>query len=160
MTDWSGPQPAPRALWEAVHANFPNVRNLGIYSPRYVAGTHTPSHHSEGRALDIGLNVTLPDEKRLGDKLFTLLIDCARDLGLDEIIWNHRIWCMHRPLVYPYQGQNPHDDHIHVGFTRTASQNKTLPGRFISRLAFTADRFGRLPLGRCRSQCLEASSNV
>jgi hypothetical protein len=155
MTNWNGPQPAPRALWQTLHANFPIVRNLGIYNHRNVAGTHTPSHHSEGRALDIGLSVSIADEKMLGDQLFTLLIDSAGDLGLDEIIWNRQIWSTQRPMVHPYQGQNPHTDHIHVGFTRTASQNQTLPPRFIVRVASL-----RTGLEDLRSRVVGATSNV
>ena len=135
MAAWNGPQPAPRALWQAVHSNFPVTRNLGIYNRRNVAGTHTPSHHAEGRALDIGLNATIRDEKLLGDQLYVLLIASANDLGLDEIIWNRQIWSSRRPHLHPYTGHSPHTDHIHVGFTRAASQRALLPSSVWMRIA-------------------------
>jgi hypothetical protein len=134
-TNWNGPQPAPKALWLVIHANFPTTRNLGIYNPRNVAGTKTPSHHAEGRALDIGLLASNPDEKPLGDELFQLFIDSEDDLGLDEIIWNHQISSASRPAIHPYAGLDPHTNHIHVGFTRPASQKTVLPASFLLRVA-------------------------
>src|SRR3954451_10847152 len=90
--NWNQPQPAPRALWSLVHPNFPYTRFLGIYNRRNVAGTNTPSAHAEGRALDIGLFVSEPVEKMLGDALFNLFIKNAAELGLDHVIWNRQIW--------------------------------------------------------------------
>jgi hypothetical protein len=146
MTNWSGPQPAPKAMWQVIHSNFPIVRNLGIYNKRVVAGTHTLSHHSEGRALDIGLSALRPDEKELGDALFDLFIASTRELRLDEVIWNRRIWSAARPHVHAHTGQNPHTNHIHIGYTRPGSQATTVPS--IVRMRIAALRTGLEDLRR------------
>jgi len=122
-------------LWHLIHSNFKIARNLGIYNHRVIAGTHTLSHHAEGRALDIGLLVARPGEKLLGDQLFEIFIDSASVLGVDEIIWNHQISSASHPAVHHYHGQNPHIDHIHVGFTRAGSQNTAFPPVFLIRIA-------------------------
>jgi hypothetical protein len=133
--NWNGPQPAPRALWQLIHQNFPQTRNDGIYNNRNIAGTHTPSLHAEGRALDIGLSVSHPDEKLIGDQLFKVFIDSATPVGFQELIWNHQIWSTARPHIHRYTGHDPHTGHIHAGFTRTASQQASMPARFIVRIA-------------------------
>jgi hypothetical protein len=125
--NWNQPQPAPKALWALVHTNFPQTRFLGIYNRRNVAGTNTPSAHAEGRALDIGLLVTRPDEKELGDQLFALLIRNAQELGLDHVIWNRQIWSTTRGGPRHYTGVHDHTDHIHVAFTRAGSQQTVFP---------------------------------
>lgn len=132
---WNGPQPAPKALWQLVHQNFPQTRNDGIYNPRNIAGTNTPSLHAEGRALDIGLRVALPDEKLIGDQLFDAFVESAALVGFQEIIWNRRIWSLSHPSVHAYTGADSHTGHIHAGFTRIASQQATLPDLFIIRIA-------------------------
>jgi hypothetical protein len=125
--NWDQPQPASRALWSVVHANFPQARNLGIYNPRNVAGTNTPSAHAEGRALDIGLLVSRPNEKLIGDQLFKIFIETSDELGLDHVIWNRQIWSQAHPSLRPYHGQNPHTNHVHVAFTREGSQGTSFP---------------------------------
>jgi hypothetical protein len=124
---WNGPQPAPRALWQLVHVNFPQTRFDGIYNHRNIAGTHTPSLHSEGRALDIGISVGDPTEKTIGDGLFEIFVDLAGQMSLEEIIWNHQVWSTRRPYIHHYTGHDPHTDHVHVGFTRPSSQETSFP---------------------------------
>ena len=125
--NWDQAQPAPKALWTLVHANFHQTRFVGIFNKRNIAGTSTPSLHAEGRALDIGLLVARPDEKVLGDQLFQLLIDNADELGLSEVIWNKKIWSTTNTTPHTYTGVNPHIDHVHVGFTRDGSQLDNFP---------------------------------
>lgn len=125
--DWSKPQPAPLALWRLTKANVPEVRNLGIYNNRNVAGTSIPSAHAEGRALDIGLYARNPKEKYLGDQLFAGLIESASQSGIDHVIWNREIWSTTHPSLLTYTGVNPHIDHIHVAFTRDGSQKTSFP---------------------------------
>src|SRR5947209_3262117 len=114
MINWKQAQPAPLALWRLVHANFPETRNLGIFNDRNVAGTNIKSAHAEGRALDIGLKVSKPSQKRLGDGLFQALFETGTHMGLDHVIWNHRIWSREKGGPRAYHGVNPHTDHIHV----------------------------------------------
>lgn len=120
--NWKQPQPAPKALWSLINANFPQTRFLGIYNPRSVAGTNKPSAHAEGRALDIGLLVSNPDEKVIGDQLFDAFIETGPTIGLDHVIWNRQIWSQSRGGPRPYTGVSPHTDHVHVAFTRDGSQ--------------------------------------
>jgi hypothetical protein len=134
MTDWNRAQPGPVALWHFIHANFPTTRNLGIYNHRVVAGTHTLSHHAEGRALDIGLLVRNPNEKVLGDNLFRIFVETASLLELDEIIWNHTISSAQQTAPHRYGGVDPHTNHIHVGFTRAGSQSTRMPAKFMVRI--------------------------
>lgn len=131
---WNGPQPAPKALWQLIHANFPQSRNDGIYNDRNIAGTQTKSLHAEGRALDIGLDVTNASDKLVADRLFDAFIDSAVEIGLQEIIWNRQIWSSAKPSVHVYTGHDPHTGHIHVGFTREASQQTMFPQSFLVRI--------------------------
>lgn len=125
--DWNKPQPAPKALWKIVKRNFPSARFLGIYNKRNVAGTKKPSSHSDGRALDIGLLVSRSREKEIGDGLFALFIKNAKELGLHHVIWNKKIWSTTRGGPRAYKGANSHRDHIHLAFTRAASQKTKFP---------------------------------
>jgi hypothetical protein len=116
-----------------IHANFPQVRNLGIFVCRNIKGTNVRSAHAEGRALDIGLRADLPAEKFVGDQLFRTLIDSARRSGIDNVIWNRQIWSISlggpRPWIGHYKSgalKNPHTDHLHVEWTRDGSQLQRL----------------------------------
>jgi hypothetical protein len=135
MTDWNRPQPAPKALWSIVYANFPVSRNLGVFVRRNVAGTQTPSLHSQGRALDIGLNAASDFERLVGDELFRIFCEFGKTLQLEEAIWRRQIWSLRRPTVHHYGGHSAHTDHIHVGFTETGSQQSAMPGVFHIRMA-------------------------
>jgi hypothetical protein len=135
MANWNGPQAAPKALWAMLQANFPVARNVGIFNRRNIAGTNTPSLHSEGRALDIGLNAGDATEVVIGDRLFEIFCDLGQTLQLEEVIWRRQIWSAQHPLVHAYAGISPHTDHIHVGFTRTGSQQASMPAMFLLRIA-------------------------
>jgi|tagenome__1003787_1003787.scaffolds.fasta_scaffold20807378_2 hypothetical protein len=127
MPNWNGPQPAPKAVWQLVNANFPATRFLGIFNSRNIAGTNTPSAHAEGRALDIGLLVSDPNEKAIGDGLFLAFREIGPRIGLDHVIWDRQIWGRHSGGPSRYTGVNPHSDHVHVAFTREGSQSNNLP---------------------------------
>jgi len=131
--NWQQNQPAPTHAIRMIHANFPQVKNVGIYVPRNIAGTSTPSAHGQGRALDIGLNANRPAEKVLGDELFKALIRSAHRSGIDNVIWNRQIWSVAKGGPRPWIGnyangapRNPHTDHIHVEWTRDGSQLERL----------------------------------
>jgi len=131
--NWNKDQPAPRTAIRMIHANFPQVRNLGIYVCRDIAGTNVPSAHAEGRALDIGLRANRPAERLIADQLFHALIQSASQSGIDNVIWNRHIWSVAhggpRPFVGHYANgapKNPHTDHIHVEWTRDGSQQERL----------------------------------
>ena len=82
--NWKGPQPAPSQLARRLRANFPQISETGIYNDRNIAGSQTKSAHAEGRALDIHLSATNPDQRSLGDQLFRALIRKAPFLGIDK----------------------------------------------------------------------------
>lgn len=131
--NWHQSQPAPKNAIRFIHANFPQVRNLGIYVCRDVKGTHVRSSHAEGRALDIGLRADLPAERLIGDQLFHAIIVSATRSGIDNVIWNRQIWSLSHPAIRPFVGnypgggpRNPHTDHIHVEWTRGGSQSEKL----------------------------------
>jgi hypothetical protein len=131
--DWTRNQPAPSRLIRVLTLNFSQVRNLGIYAARTVAGTNQPSSHAEGRALDVGLRADRPGEKMLADQLFRIIIDNAFSAGIDNVIWNRQIWSSShggpRPFVGTYSNgalKNPHTDHIHIEWTRRGSQLRVL----------------------------------
>jgi hypothetical protein len=131
--NWAQNQPAPTQAIRMIHANFPQVRNLGIYVCRDIKGTTTKSAHAQGRALDIGLNAHRPQEKVVGDALFRSLIRVAHKSGIDNVIWNRQIWSVKkggpRPWIGNYSSgapRNPHTDHIHVEWTRDGSQLERL----------------------------------
>lgn len=131
--NWAQDQPAPQRAIRMIHANFPHVRNLGIYVCRNIKGTNIRSAHAEGRALDIGLRADLPGEKAIGDQLFHVLIDSARRSGIDNVIWNRQIWSVSQGGPRPWGGhyksgsaKNPHTDHLHVEWTRDGSQLQRL----------------------------------
>ena len=131
--NWAQDQPAPQRAIRTIHANFPQVRNLGIYVCRDIKGTNIRSPHGEGRALDIGLRANIPGEKVIGDQLFRVLIDSARRSGIDNVIWNRQIWSVSQGGPRPWGGyyksgaaKNPHTDHLHVEWTRDGSQLQRL----------------------------------
>ena len=119
--NWHRAQPLPAALAKYLKVNFPQISGTGIYNDRNVAGTNKKSAHAEGRALDIHLNVTRPDEKLIADNLYRIFIEVAYQTGIDNVIWNRTIWSRAKGQ-HAYHGQNPHTDHIHVEFTRPGSQ--------------------------------------
>ena len=118
----SNEQPAPLTLWRIIHARFPEISFEGISMP--------PGHedHSEGRALDLGLSARNLRHRQLADALLTIFLGNVGELGWSYIIWNHFIWYSDaRSGPYPYNGPNPHTDHIHISWARSKSLLVTFP---------------------------------
>lgn len=82
----------------------------------------TFSMHSEGRAADIYLEAGDATQLQIGDGLFEVFRRWHRNLGVDHVIWNRQIWSEENGGPRPYTGTHPHRDHVHVAFTRAASQ--------------------------------------
>lgn len=95
--------------------------NLGIFNCRTVRGGTTTSLHGEGRACDLGFPVGDPD----GNNLLGRLLKCTGRLGIQCIIYERVIYSAVSPEGRPYTGVNPHFDHLHVEFTREASERLT-----------------------------------
>jgi hypothetical protein len=98
-------------------------RNLGIYNCRSVAGPSTTSLHGEGRAADLGVPVGVGWAQALADKLVAL----SAELGIQCVIYNRRIWSGSYPNAgwRPYNGSNPHTDHLHVELSWNTARTLT-----------------------------------
>ncbi len=94
------------------------------------------AEHGEGRALDWMVNAATPDGLALGNAITTWLTQkdsqgrvgaMARRLGINYIIWNHRMWRSYDPARgwAAYTGSNPHTDHIHTSFTWDGAYEQT-----------------------------------
>ncbi len=124
--DWNRNQPIVKYLRVWLPRTFPLITRVGGYLDRERRKGGF-SMHSEGRAADIYLNAFVPAEREIGDGLFTMFRRYAKELGLDHVIWNTRIWSVDKDSSFPwvsrlYTGGGPHTDHIHAAFTRTGSQ--------------------------------------
>ena len=93
----------------------------GFAYGRNVAGASRESAHGEVRALDIHLSLDRPGQKLIADRLYQILIETAYQAGIDNVIWNKKIWSRARGQ-HPYRGKNPHIHYIHIEFTRPESQ--------------------------------------
>lgn len=115
------------ALLTYLEERFPWQRSMGICNCRAIAGTSSYSHHAECRAYDMGIPVTSDGQARpeLGMQAVNLLGPHGARLGIDNMIYNRRIWSAANPAGRYYSGVHPHYDHIHIGLTRAAGRNLT-----------------------------------
>lgn len=120
-----GPQPGATALMNWCLTNYQASKNLGIYNCRTVRGSTAPSMHGEGRAIDVGFPVVNRKAHADGSRLLEDLAKNAKELGLQCIIWNRRIYSARSPRGRKYTGANPHIDHLHIELTRDASKTLT-----------------------------------
>ena len=135
-------QPGALALEEWLAARAPAGEQWGIEKCRRVRGGQSWSLHAEGRAIDWKLDVDVPEERRAGDRLFSLLLQrdrrgqpnaLARRMGLQEVIWNCRIWTPRSTRARPYgpcarravDRTMAHRDHVHIGLNWRGALMKT-----------------------------------
>jgi len=108
----SGANPIAEQTWQEISSQFQGVKNYGIWGDK--AHQKKVSDHNTGDALDIGI---LGVDQ--GTQIAQKLIKEAQDKNVKYIIWNKQIW---NPSVSnswrPYDGENPHTDHVHVSFNR------------------------------------------
>ena len=108
----SGANPIAEQTWQEISSQFQGVKNYGIWGDK--AHQKKVSDHNTGDALDIGI---LGVDQ--GTQIAQKLIKEAQDKNVKYIIWNKQIW---NPSVSdswrPYNGDNPHTDHVHVSFNR------------------------------------------
>jgi len=140
-------QPGALALQGWLAARMPVGESWGIEECRRVRGGQSWSLHAEGRAVDWKLDVDVPSERRAGDRLFSLLLRrdrrsqpnaLARRMGLQEVIWNCRIWTPLSTLPRPYgpcaksklDRTTAHRDHVHIGLNWRGALMKTTFWRF------------------------------
>jgi len=151
MPNWNQEQPAPKALRQILKATFSEIKltvpdgrgkmmsNYQIYVVRNVANSTNASDHSEGRAMDVYLEVSDENEKKIADYLYEVFIKYADDLGLMNVIWNREIWKKSTGKKEKYTGSNPHTNHIHISWSRDGSQKVlfgALPARLMLRAGF------------------------
>ena len=125
-------QPGTLALqsWLGHHVRG---KTWGIYDCRRTRGGSNMSLHAEGRAVDWHLDVAKAADRAAAKHLISALLApdaagrpaaLARRMGLQEIIWNCRVWSARRPT----EGMGPysvcargvsrtmeHKDHLHIG---------------------------------------------
>lgn len=113
-----GPQPGARGMmaWFLAKYKAKGGLNTGIYNCRSVRGGRTTSLHGEGRAVDLGIR---PLRAKYGTALADALRKNSKELGIQCIIWNRKIWSGSYPHAgwRPYKGQANHYDHLHVELT-------------------------------------------
>lgn len=120
-TECTGEQPGTRVLLDYCEARWPHVWSKGIYVCRNIRGSATSkSVHSEGRAVDIGVNEDTNEGLRIGDDIAAWLTGHAPTIGVQYLIWNGRSWRPDRGWR-PYRGTSNHRDHLHVELTREAA---------------------------------------
>ncbi|MCP5459644.1 MAG: hypothetical protein H6971_08470 [Gammaproteobacteria bacterium] len=121
MTNWNQSQPAPQKLWTLVHTNFPVTRNLGIYYQDH-------DDHGEGRALDIGLLVSKPEENRIAWGLIEdVLVPLKDEIAWSYFIWDQWIWYPDKRGKQKGGFTGNHTNHIHVSWSRANSQKIGFP---------------------------------
>lgn len=104
-------QPGTVALRDGVEATYPGIGNDGIYNCRQTRGGGSWSLHAEGRAWDAHCDAST--QLALGNTLAAHLVIYHQKLGIQRVIWNHRIWDAARGW-HAYNGVDPHTGHLHI----------------------------------------------
>ena len=137
-----GPAAGTLRLASYVEYWWPRGENWGIYNCRTVHGSSSLSLHAGGRAYDHHLSVHDAKDKAAGDSIVAAFLRAdtkgnkyalAKRFGVQEIIWNCRIWTSARASegLRPY-GACPttsdtiaHRDHVHIGQHRRGANRQT-----------------------------------
>ena len=109
-----GPAPGARRLADHFKSRFGG--RTEIYNNRNVRGSSkTLSLHAEGRAVDLYAGGN-------GRSAFDYAVSIACQNGIQEVIFNRRIWTKSAG-EHAYNGVNPHTDHVHIGLNRCGAAN-------------------------------------
>ncbi len=119
------PKPGTVAFANMLLRTYPRSRSLGISRSCKVGGA---SEHKEGRAFDWGMSAYSAVDRRQVKTLLAWLLKTdrygnkyamARRLGIQYMIWNHRIWGSYSASSgwRRYTGSNPHTDHVHFSLS-------------------------------------------
>jgi hypothetical protein len=96
-----------------------NLGTKGIYNCRPPRGGGGYSVHAEGRAVDLTANAHDTHQRALADDYVNWLIENDDELGVQRIIWNHRVWTSGGSWKpYTNKAAGPHTDHLHVELNR------------------------------------------
>jgi hypothetical protein len=123
-------KPGPQKFRDLLERTYPETRIGGI--GRACGGGS--SEHYEGRAYD--WMVDAATQSHIADDLFTWLFATdsygnrhamVRRLGIMYIIWDREIWRAYAPERgwQPYDGSNPHTDHVHFSFSWDGAYERT-----------------------------------
>ena len=122
--------PGTRKLGEHLRQLFPVIQTVGGYSCRQnTADEDQTSIHGVGRALDLMIDRVDGEADRRGDEVARWLIEHAREVGVQLIIWDGTIWSTlfdPRGAVRAYTGPIRHTDHLHVELNEDGA-NERLP---------------------------------
>lgn len=105
--------------------HHPWIRSVSPIRPCERRRDGTLSMHATGRAADIMVPVQSGLE---GAALANWLVENAKSLGVQLVIWDHAVWQGSLPVTRrftAYTGANPHVDHVHVELT-------SMPGPLLS----------------------------
>lgn len=138
-----------KSLAELVKKQFPQIKQTGIFNCRKIRGNaDNLSTHAEGRGLDIHTK-----DIELGNKIRDWLFANRYTFGIQEIIWNRKIWTSNKESqgFRDYKGSNPHTDHVHCAQNRAAAgikvdKNGVIPGAERLVLAGLVDADGSIGL--------------
>ncbi|NHC43825.1 hypothetical protein [Motilibacter aurantiacus] len=125
-------QPGTVGLQELLAATYPAISGFGITR----ACSKAISEHHEGRALDVMLDASDPEEDATAQSIVDWLTApdaygnqaaMARRLGVMYIIWDKQIWRAYRPGAgwLPYTGAEAHSDHIHISLSWAGALKRT-----------------------------------
>jgi len=136
---WIGPEGCSGGFTKGAHAlsrwlknHYRFTRSIGGYACRpNTADTSQMSLHGEGRALDWMVNASDAAQRRAVNR-FTRKVSAenfrlGRAMGIQELIFNRRIWTASRHAEgwRAYTGPNAHTDHIHIGLNRAGASRRT-----------------------------------
>ncbi len=120
------------ALSTWIHRRYRNSSNIGGYDCRpNTADTSQNSLHAEGRALDWMISAGSAANRKIVGRFIGRVSAgnwrLGRAMGIQEIIWNRRIWTSgrHTEGWRAYTGPNPHTDHVHIGMNRAGASKRT-----------------------------------
>lgn len=116
------PEPGALALLSWLQERWPVGWSGGIYNCRPVRGQKSMSIHAEGRAVDFMMPGASHPQ---GIEIVRELGARGRELGVQSVIWDRRIWSARSPEGRAYTGVNPHTDHLHIELTRAAGRTLT-----------------------------------
>lgn len=122
--------PGPHALKKIIQERYPHLRFNGIYAPRTVAGTNTPSAHQVARGVDFSIDDV---GKAEATNCFDWLVLVRDRIGIQGVIFDFRIQGFGNDAIRPtHPSGNPHTDHIH--FEQTVAGAKMTEAEIRQRL--------------------------
>lgn len=134
---WSASNCAPALLAHAkrladmLRARFAWVRTIGgtRCESHTINGERQMSIHAVGRALDVFTR------DGGGDDLANWLVENAKLLGIQLVIWDHSVWQSNLApgaRLQPYTGPNAHTDHVHVEVTQAPGPALAAPAGILA----------------------------